>query len=309
MTDKTILLPPLKTGDTIGVMSPSSYIEPEKLAAGVAILEQAGFKVKIHPQTLTRYNQSAGSSDQKVAAFHDLLKDKDVKAIIAAIGGNRSAQMLEKLDIDTLRENPKTIMGFSDATALQNGIYAKAGLTSIYGPTISKLPIISPDSLRQCLKRLTSGHPLPFPTQNLQIVKTGSAKGVLIGGTLSVFCSLVGTPYLPTPQGKILFLEDVNEEMNRIDRMLWHLRTALPFEQLGGLLFGQFTSCQDTGGRPFGFTLEDIIKEHSAGMTGPVAMNAAFGHGEDLFPISIGLCGEMTLERCSGKDSRMNILI
>ncbi len=303
------LSPPLKMGDTIGVMSPSSYIEPEKLAAGVAVLEQAGFKVKIHPQTLARYNQSAGSTDQKVSAFHDLLKDKEVKAVMAAIGGNRSAQMLEKLDIGILRENPKIIMGFSDATALQNGIYAKAGLTSIYGPTISKLPVISPDSLHQCLKRLTSAHTLPFPTQNLQIVKNGSAKGVLIGGTLSVFCSLVGTPYLPDPQGKILFLEDINEEMNRIDRMLWHLRTALPFERLAGLLFGQFTSCRDTGGRPFGFTLEDIIKEHSAGVTGPVAMNAAFGHGEDLFPISIGLCGEMTLERGSGKDSRMNLLI
>jgi muramoyltetrapeptide carboxypeptidase len=306
---EALLSPPLKIGDTIGVMSPSSYIEPEKLAAGVAVLEQAGFKVKIHPQTLARYNQSAGSSDQKVSAFHDLLKDKDVKAIIAAIGGNRSAQMLEKLDVGVLRENPKIIMGFSDATALQNGIYAKAGLTSIYGPTISKLPVISPASLQQCLRRLTSAHTLPFPTQNLQIVKNGSAKGVLIGGTLSVFCSLVGTPYLPDPQGKILFLEDLNEEMNRIDRMLWHLRTALPFERLAGLLFGQFTSCQDTGGRPFGFTLEDIIKEHSAGMTGPVAMNAAFGHGEDLFPISIGLCGEMTLKSGSDKDSHMNLLI
>lgn len=306
---EALLSPPLKMGDTIGVMSPSSYIEPEKLAAGVAVLEQAGFKVKIHPQTLARYNQSAGSSDQKVSAFHDLLKDKEVKAIIAAIGGNRSAQMLEKLDVGVLRENPKIIMGFSDATALQNGIYAKAGLASIYGPTISKLPVISPASLQQCLKRLTSAHTLPFPTQNLQIVKSGSAKGALIGGTLSVFCSLVGTPYLPDPQGKILFLEDINEEMNRIDRMLWHLRTALPFERLAGLLFGQFTSCQDTGGRPFGFTLEDIIKEHSAGMTGPVAMNAAFGHGEDLFPISIGLCGEMTLESDSDKDSHMNLLI
>ena len=91
---EALLSPPLKIGDTIGVMSPSSYIEPEKLAAGVAVLEQAGFKVKIHPQTLARYNQSAGSSDQKVSAFHDLLKDKNVKAIIAAIFGNRSAQML-----------------------------------------------------------------------------------------------------------------------------------------------------------------------------------------------------------------------
>lgn len=309
MTD-SLLPPPLTSGDTIGVMAPSSYIEPEKLAAGVAVLEQAGFKVKIHPQTLAKHNQSAGTQAQKLAAFHDLLSDKEVKAIIAAIGGNRSALMLEGLNYDLIRQNPKIIMGFSDCTALQNGLYAKTGLVSFYGPTISKLPAVSPESRQHCLDLLTHPTgPASFPTHGLQILKKGSAKGIFMGGTLSVFCSLIGTPYLPDPHGKILFLEDINEELNRIDRMLWHLRTALPFENLAGILFGQFTSCQDTGKRPFGFTLEDILREKTAGLTCPVAMNAAFGHGEDLFPLPIGGCGEMTLGGNTGENSRISLLI
>lgn len=311
MISSPCYLPPaLRTGDTVGIMAPSSYVEPEKLAAGVAVLEQAGFKAKIHPQTFARHNQSAGTPAEKIAAFHDLLKDKEVKAIVATGGGNRSALMLEGLNYDLILQNPKSLMGFSDCTALQNGIYAKTGLTSFYGPTISRLSAISPESLQHSLGLLRqSPASFSFPTDKLRPLKTGSARGVFVGGTLSVFSSLIGTPYLPDVRGKILFLEEVSEELSRIDRMLWQLRVALPFETLAGILFGQFTSCEDTGRRPFGFTLEDSIREKTAGLSCPVAMNAAFGHGETFFALPIGGCGEMTLGGETQEDSRISLLI
>ena len=120
-----------------------------------------------------------------------------------------------------------------------------------------------------------------------EIIKAGAASGPLIGGTLALICSLVGTGYMPIIKGHVLFIEDCFEELSRIDRMLCQLKLALPFSELGGLIVGQFTDAQDSGAA-FGFSLTDILREHSDSINGPVVMNMPFGHGERLQSLAFG---------------------
>lgn len=278
--------PALQKGDTIGIVAPSSYIESDKLDMGVAVLRDFGFAVKIHPQTLARENQSAGAVNEKVSALHQMFLDPEVKAIFAAGGGNRSAHILDNLDYDLIHCNPKLYVGFSDSTALLAAISSRAGVACIHGPVIKSLPRTGKDSL-DFLFLLLSGKLPHYPFEKAIALQGGTATGRLIGGNLGVFSALAGTPWQPLAEGSILFLEDVNEELSRIDRMLWHLRRALPFSKLAGIVFGQFSDTQDTG-RPFGYTLEDILREHTADLGIPVAMNAPFGHGETLFALPPG---------------------
>lgn len=278
--------PALQKGDTIGIVAPSSYIESDRLDMGVAVLRDYGFQVKIHPQTLARENQSAGGIVEKVSAFHQMFLDPEVKAIMAAGGGNRSAHILGSLDYDLIRANPKMYIGFSDSTALLSAISSRAGVACIHGPVVKSLPRTAKDSL-DFLFLLLAGKLPHYPFEKAVGLTEGTATGRLIGGNLGVFSSLVGTAWQPPVEGSILFLEDVNEELSRLDRMLWHLRQSLPFSKLAGIVFGQFSDVQDTG-RPFGYTLEDILREHTADLKIPVAMNAPLGHGEALYALPAG---------------------
>lgn len=278
--------PALNKGDTIGIIAPSSHIEPDVLDMGVSALRDYGLKVFVHPQTLARDQQSAGTAVEKAAALHQVFLDPEIKAIIGAGGGNRAAHLLEHIDFDLIRANPKIYMGFSDSTALLSAIAHKSGLTTFHGPMIKSLSKTLPPCLDFTFS-LLSGKTPDYPLQRAETLQAGKAQGRLYGGTLSVLCSLIGTPYMPDLTGAILFLEDINEELSRIDRMLWQLRQAVPFSQLSGLIFGEFINPLDTG-RPYGFTLTDIVKEHISGLEIPVVMNAPFGHGNLMYTLPVG---------------------
>lgn len=291
----------LNPGDTIGVMAPSSTIDPGRFDAGVDLLKAAGYNIKIHEQTFASLHQSAGTVEQKVSAFHDLVKDPNIKAIMFASGGNRSAMMLPHLDMALIKRNAKIIMGFSDATSLLNGIHAKTGLITAHGPVVQSLPKITATSQQATLAALTG----KYAALNGLSFQAGTAKGRLIGGTLSVFCALAGTGYMPSAKGSILFLEDINEEPSRLDRMLHHLRLALPFDHLSGIVIGGLMKLEETG-RPFGFGVDDIIREHTQDLNIPVMAQAPFGHGDTLYPLPIGAMAKL---EASQIQSRLEILL
>ena len=278
--------PALNKGDTIGIIAPSSHIESDVLDAGVAALRDYGFKVFIHPQTLARDQQSAGTAVEKAAALHQVFLDPEIKAVIGAGGGNRAVHLLDHIDFDLIRANPKIYMGFSDSTALLSAIAYKSGLTTFHGPMVKSLAKTLPPCLDYTFS-LLSGKTQEYPLQKAETLTAGKADGPLYGGTLSVLCSLIGTPYMPDLTGAILFLEDINEELSRIDRMLWQLRQAAPFSKISGLVFGQFINPLDTG-RPYGFSLTDILKEHTDKLEIPVVMNAPFGHGDLQYALPVG---------------------
>lgn len=276
---------PLKKGDKIGVMAPSSYVEENKVMAAKSYLEGLGFEIYLHPQHAMRFHQSAGSHKDKLDALHELFADQSVKAIIAAGGGNRALHLLDNLDYELIRKNPKILMGFSDVTALLNAIYARTGLTTFHGPVFTWIPRM--ENHFSFTLDVLSGSTPAYPMTKSRILREGQTEGILTGGNLSIFQYMAGSRFAPAPEGTILFLEDVGEEPSKIDRMLLHLRHSGYFENISGLICGGFTEQNETG-RPFGFALDDLIREHTEGYDFPVIMDAPFGHGNELYTLPIG---------------------
>ena len=283
-TRETIFPPSLQHGDTIGVFAPSSFVEKEDIEKSAAFLETQGYKVFIHPQTFEREHQSAGSHLQKAMAFQGLWQRKDIKAIWCAGGGNRCLHLLETINFNRLQKSPKLLIGFSDATALLNAVYAHTGIITIHGPVFKNLHKYGQqDHLMALLSENKASYPI---TQN-NILREGTATGHLIGGNLSLFQYLPQTLPNEFYSEGILFLEDCNEELSRIDRMLLHLRRLDVLKNVRALALGQFAPMTDTG-RPFGYSLEDVINEHVEELNIPILHNMPFGHGKELYAMPIG---------------------
>lgn len=282
-----ITAPPLLPGDTIGFMAPSNRVDKDLIQSVAAMLKARGYDIFIHPQTWSKQHQSAGSGQEKADALHELVKRKDIKAVIFARGGNRAGTMLEHLDFKLIARYPKLYMGYSDVTVLLNAIQAKTGIVTYHGPMLRGLISLPKKQIEQCFSML-AGQPRPIEMPKVKLVHSGSASGRLMGGNLSLLCSLLGTAYEPDFKNAILFIEDVNEESSAIDRNLWHLRNAGILKGLKGIILGSFTDTKDTGKTKFGFKFEDSVREVTEGYDYPVFMNAPFGHGKDLYTFPIG---------------------
>ncbi|MDH5722080.1 MAG: LD-carboxypeptidase [Alphaproteobacteria bacterium] len=274
----------LKKGDTIGIFSPSSYVLEEEIQKSKAFIEKKGFNVFIHPQTYERHNQSAGTHLQKALALQGLWQRNDIHAIWAAGGGNRALHLIDMINFKKMKEKPKLLIGFSDVTALLNAVYAHTSITTLHGPVFKNLH--KQDKTKE-LFELLEGKTATIPFKKKNILKPGKANGHLIGGNLSVFQYLPQTLTEKFWKDGILFLEDCNEELSRLDRMFLHLRRLSVLKEIKGLLIGQFTDVPETG-TPFGFTLSDIIMEHTEGLDIPIIMDMPFGHGNELYPLPIG---------------------
>ncbi len=285
--------PALQKGDTIGVFAPSSWVEKDDIEKSKSHIEKLGYKVFVHPQTYERENQSAGTHLQKSLAFQGLWMREDIKAIWAAGGGNRCTHLLETLKFDPLKRVPKILIGFSDVTALLNAVYAHTDTITFHGPVFKNLHKYGQiDHLLNIL----GGQTETYPVTKDNILNEGKAEGKLIGGNLSLFQYLPQTLPNDFYKDAILFLEDCNEEVSRIDRMILHLRRLKVFDDVKALVFGEFTSLQDST-RPFGYTINDIIKEHTEKLDIPILYNMPFGHGQNLYSFPIGAKASIDTEK------------
>ncbi len=285
----------LTQGDMIGVFAPSSRVDEsykEKIQQGQATLEGLGFKVLIHPQSYLQDHQSAGTTQDKIQAFHDLLKNPDVKAIMGMRGGNRACYMLEHIDWDILKAHPKLLIGFSDFGFLLSTVLQNIELQSIYGPLLTSFSNMDEGDIKH-FNALIKGEAQSIPLKAAKPFRQGTGEGILIGGTVQIIQSLIGTKHLPNSDGKILFLEDYGMELSHFDRTLWHLKEGIPFKNLKGIIFGNFSNFIDTG-MPYGFTFENILKNTLQDLDIPIITNAPFGHGRDLCALPFGT--KVTLE-------------
>ncbi len=269
-------------------MAPSSRVDRKLVAKAVTQLQAFGFQVYVHPQTYAKKGQSAGTAQQKADALHDLYRDPDIKAIFAAAGGNQAGGLLEKLDFALIQKNKKIIMGYSDVTVILNAIHKKTGAITFHGPTLQTIGRKLPATQLKQTFNLLGGEAADLPLKKSKVINTGTAHGKLIGGNLSLVTSLLGTPWQPDFRGAVLFLEDSGDELSRVDRMLQHLRNAGVLGQISGLVLGDFTGLTDKGSKPYGKTVEAMIREVTSGLNIPVIMNAPFGHGRDLYSLPVG---------------------
>lgn len=275
---------------TIGICSPSSAIARDRFDAGVKILEEHGFDLVIHPQTYAGAdtgNQIAGSIEDKLKAFKELQSNSNIDLIMASTGGNRACLMLDHLSAKAL--GPKPLMGFSDTTALLGAAYT-VGVSGIFGPTVQTLGRMPAPNLETTLTRLKNPDYLicaEWPDAELIATGQGPVEAPIFASTLAVLLALAPTRYMPDLCGHILILEDIGEELNNIDRMIWSLAQKIDFSKLAGLVFGQFMDLKDTG-RPYGEALIDILAKHTRTLGIPVLANVPIGHDGRIYPFRLG---------------------
>ncbi len=296
--------PRLRVGDTVGLIEPASASdEPFQIQLVEEAIVAMGLKPKRAAHILNKYGYLAGADKDRAADVNAMFADKDVKAIFAVRGGWGSARLLPYLDWNIIRANPKLLTGFSDITALHMAIAAKAGFTTLHGPNAgSAWGKSSWDSFRAIA--FDGATPLfqnPEGEEDRLVQRRwrtrvlgsgkGKAQGRLLGGNLTVLTALAGTPYLPSFDGAILFLEDVDEAEYRIDRMLTQIGQAGVLKNLKGVVFGQCTDCTNKTGSAF--TLNDVLTQHLGWLGIPAYQGAWFGHITDQFTLPVGGLAEI----------------
>ncbi len=289
----------LKQGDTIGLIAPSTNVmEDEAIYFAKDILLSFGFKVKFAKHLFDRFGYLAGKDRDRAADLNQMFADKSVDAIFCLRGGYGSPRMLPYLDYDLIANNPKVLIGYSDVTALLNAIYARTGLITFHGPlahqsfteyTLKNFKKV----LFEANKNIQLAAPPPFEIvegqaekdNRLTVISPGVAKGKLIGGNLSLMVKLVGTPYEPDYKGKILILEDVEEQPYRIDGMLTHLLLAGRLSQVVGIVFGKCSDCKASGNS---LSIEQVIRDRLGDLNIPVLKGMMIGHIDDMATLPIG---------------------
>ena len=276
----------LNKGDKIAFIAPSGWFEQNDLRQGLAWFENQGFKPVISKNAYDRCFYEAGTSENRAEDIHQAFLNPDIKAIFCIRGGAGALNVLDKIDYDIIRQNPKPVFGLSDSTALQNALFTKANNISYTGflPIYDfKSGAISPLTEKSLLNIL---HGVPFSTNQFDIINNKDSEGTLVGGCLSVFTSLCGTPYFPNLEDKIILIEDVGEKTYHIDLMLQQLKLQKGFNKIKGLIFGSFENCieADIGDGQ----IDDIIHRFVKNLDVPVVYNLAYGHIKDRLILPIG---------------------
>lgn len=282
--------PPLRIGDTIAIVPTARAITEEELQAGIALAERWGLKVRLGAGVGRKHYQQAGTAAERVADLLAALEDKEVKAVWCARGGYGTVHLLELLDTAVMRQNPKWIVGFSDATVLHSA-WHRQGICTLHGQMPFHIAAKSPGctgSLRAAL----FGQPETIHASTaleLSANRYGNGEGVLVGGNLSILYSLRGTPYDLDTTGKILFLEDLDELLYHVDRMVMNLKLGGFFEHLAGLVVGGLSDMHDKNpADPYGEGAEAIVARAVAGKGYPVCFGFPAGHIADNRTLVLG---------------------
>lgn len=292
LISESILLPKrLKKGDTIGIAASAGPIKDRKEVQEFQdVLHQLGYKTKLGKNVFGQHGYFSASDKERASEFMELISDDEVQGVFFIRGGWGCARILDLLDYNTIARNAKVIMGFSDITALLNAITYKTGLVTFHGPGgNSTWNNYSVNYIRQLLHE---GEKVVFENspndRTIISYSSGISEGIFYGGNLSVLCGMVGSNYLPDWNGKILFLEDVGEEPYRIDRMLTQLRLAGIFDQISGLVLGNFRKCTPEDPSR-SFTLEEVFEQHFSKVKFPVFYGAQIGHVRNKFTVPVGI--------------------
>jgi muramoyltetrapeptide carboxypeptidase len=299
----------LKEGDTIGIISPASAIfESEPYEIAKESFEALGLKVRFGSHTKSRYGHLAGTDEHRAEELMEMFRDPEVKAIIALRGGSGSARILDKLDYDVIAKNPKIFIGYSDITALHLAIHKNTGLVTFHGPVaVSTWNSFATSYLKKLLfegeavryeNPSGKGDELTQTKNRIRTISGGTAKGALLGGNLSVLTSLMGTDYFPKDwTGKILYLEEIGEQIYAVDRMMTQLQLGGVLNQISGFVFGKCNDCEPGGSGYGSLTLEEVIDHFIKPLNIPAFTGAMIGHISDNATIPNGIQAEIDADK------------
>jgi len=294
----------LKPGDTVGLIAPASYtFDLWSLDDAAARVEALGLKPKFGKYVRGRRGFLSGTDDERLEDLHGMFADGNVSAVFALQGGYGTPRLLDRLDYDLVRRNPKILLGYSDITGLHLAIGRKSGLVTFHGPNmIGSLP---PRTLDLVKKALFVAEPIgeltnpdePDPLNGecpLRTVSPGAARGRIVCGNLTLVTATMGTPYEIETKDRIVFLEDTGEAPYRIDRMLVQLRLGGKLQQAAGIVFGTCTDC-GTGKSSFelSLSLSEVLMEQLGTLGKPVLAGLVFGHTKEKAVVPMGVEGEL----------------
>lgn len=279
-------LQPITPGATIGVIAPAGPASIEAIDAIAPWLAARGFAARIFPGCRARRAHLAGEDHERLADLHAAFSDPDVAAIICMRGGYGSARLLDQIDYALIRRHAKPFVGYSDITALHTAFAQNAGMASIHGPMLTSDLVSAADGtsadalFRMLSEGLASGTDLPSGDAKLLTLVGGRAQGRLVGGNLSVLCSLLGTPCAIDTRDAILFIEECNEPSYRVDRLLTQLRLAGKLAGVAGFLVGSFSDADDP---------DAVIEELLIPCGKPILSGWPAGHCQPNYPLPLNV--------------------
>ena len=294
----------LRPGDTVALINPSGAIyERTPYEIATESLLALGFKVREAPNLRARYGQFAGTDAQRAADVNAMFADPTVQGILAMTGGSGGGRILPLIDYASVRRYPKFLGGYSDLTALINAVHVQTGLVTFHCPMgSSEWNEFSIGWLRSAVmdgELLTLANPkdkddgIVARSGRISTLRPGTARGPLIGGNLAVLSAMAGSRYWPRFDGAILFLEEINEYIYRVDRTLSTLKLSGALDRVAGVALGAFTNCGPGDGNYGTLTLDEVFDDYFKPLKVPVFSGALFGHIKRKFTLPVGLPVEM----------------
>ncbi len=272
--------PTLIEGDLVGIVAPARKVSEEEVLPAINLLNSWGLKVLLSKNIYGSYNQFSGTDEERAADFQEMIDDSKVKAIFCARGGYGSIRLLDLLDLRALQRNPKWVIGYSDITVFHGMLNTWFFLETIHGTMPLNFPKDGSENLStQSLRRVLFGESPTYHAPSHEFNRLGTAEGLLTGGNLSILYSVAGTDADITTDGKILFIEDLDEYLYHVDRMIMNLKHSGKFTNLAGLVVGSMNSMNDNT-ISFGKSAYEIIKECVASYDFPVCFGFPAGHEE-----------------------------
>lgn len=274
----------LKKGDKIAIIASARKISLEEIKSAIAIFEKWGLEVVLGKNLFKSDNQFSGTDDERAEDLQTMLDDESVKAIISARGGYGTIRIIDKIDCTKFQLHPKWIIGYSDITVLHSHIHT-LGIETLHAtmPINFTLNTAATESLRKAL----FGEQLKYETETHHLNRKGICEGELVGGNLSLIYALTGSVSDIDTHGKILFIEDLDEYLYHIDRMMMNLKRSGKLSHLAGLVVGGLTDMKDNA-IPFGKTAEEIILDAVKEYNYPVCFNFPAGHVDENMAIFLG---------------------
>lgn len=292
----------LKLGDTIGIVAPASPTKDENVKAAEEKLIELGFKVKMGKSPYEKYGYLSGTDLIRANDINEMFKDEEIKAIICVRGGYGTPRILDLLDYDAIKNNPKIFLGYSDITALHIAFTQNSNLVTYHGPMLSSDMIkdfseFSKDNLFRAIMNPEQLGKISNPQgEEIVTINGGIAEGTIIGGNLSLIVATIGTPYEIDVKGKLLFIEEIGEEPYKIDRMLNQLRLSGKLEDASGIILGDFNNCE-SGKHEENLTLSQVIDDHIKPLKKPTIYNLQAGHCDPMVTLPFGVMARLDADK------------
>lgn len=300
-----LALGPIGAGAGISVISPASFAMPDRVESGIERLGRLGYTPRLGPNTQMRGPlYFAGSPEKRLADLHAAFADPETSIVAALRGGYGSNYLLDLIDIELIRRHPKPFFAYSDMTGLQLRLLDQLGLPAFHGPMVAADFYLDDGVHLPSFEASLAGQPYSVGSaEGLRVLNPGTARGTLYGGCLSILVALIGTPWEPSTEGKLLFIEDVGTKPYQVDRMLWQLRHAGKLEGVRGIIFGEMLECSSPGAPEN--LLENAILSALSGLAIPIAFGLRSGH---VSRQNVTLIFGIEAELQAGEEARLTLL-